>query len=96
MRDTEGRLPSSQGIAWGYQLPGQPQEISVPAALTHPTQWHLAGERERVGLCLPPPQASAQALGYRGPGGVRLHPEAESFLWKEPRQAGSLSTVTQD
>lgn len=37
----------------------------------------------------PSPKTSAQALGYRGPGGIPFHPEPESFMWKEHRQASS-------
>ena len=92
----EERVQSSQGVAWSYRPPGLPQKLSAPAALTRPAQWHLAGDHERLGLCLPS-QVSAQVLGCRGPGGVRLHPEPESFLWKEkPGQAGSLRTVALD
>lgn len=84
----EGRVPSSQGVAWVYRPPCLSQELSVPAALTCLAQWQLAGNRDRMNLCLPP-QASAQALGCRGPGGVRLH-------WNQRASCGKKNLGRQD
>lgn len=82
---------SSQGVAWSYQLPGQSQEISVAAALTNPTRWHLAG----WGILRPRKGAGALPVSPR----LSLGPWTQRAWWgvapfRTREQAGSLSSGT--
>lgn len=68
---------SSQGVAWSYQLPGKPQEISFAAALPNPNRWHLAGDPEAAegaggSACIPRPQPRPlDAEGLVGCGSIQ-------------------------
>jgi hypothetical protein len=64
---------SFQGAVSAYRSPGLPRELSVPAALTRPSQWRLAGDLERISHSpLPQEQRSDSTQDQRA-----------SCVWKE-------------